>query len=35
MSELVRPFDAGRDHWRGGEGVVILPVISAKTGSSG
>jgi protein-disulfide isomerase len=24
MSELVRPFDAARDHWRGGEGVVIL-----------
>jgi protein-disulfide isomerase len=24
MSELVRPFDAARDHWRGGEGVAIL-----------
>jgi protein-disulfide isomerase len=24
MSELVRPFDAARDHWRGGEGAVIL-----------
>jgi protein-disulfide isomerase len=24
MIELVRPFDAARDHWRGGEGVVIL-----------
>ena len=24
MSELVPPFDAARDHWRGGEGVVIL-----------
>ncbi len=24
MSELAPPFDAARDHWRGGEGVVIL-----------
>ena len=24
MSELVSPFDAARDHWRGGAGVVIL-----------
>ncbi len=24
MSVLVPPFDAARDHWRGGEGVVIL-----------
>jgi len=24
MSELVPPFDAGRDHFRGGEGVVVL-----------
>jgi protein-disulfide isomerase len=24
MSELARPFDAARDHWRGGHGVVIL-----------
>ncbi len=24
MSELVRPFDAERDHWRGGKGVVVL-----------
>jgi len=24
MSELVPPFDAERDHWRGGEGVTIL-----------
>ena len=24
MSELVPPFDAARDHWRGGDGVVIL-----------
>jgi protein-disulfide isomerase len=24
MSELVPPFDAARDHWRGGEGVAIL-----------
>jgi protein-disulfide isomerase len=24
MTELVRPFDAARDHWRGGEGAVIL-----------
>jgi protein-disulfide isomerase len=24
MSELARPFDAARDHWRGGEGAVIL-----------
>jgi protein-disulfide isomerase len=24
MSELVRPFDPARDHWRGGEGAVIL-----------
>jgi protein-disulfide isomerase len=24
MSELVHPFDAARDHWRGGDGVVIL-----------
>jgi protein-disulfide isomerase len=24
MSELVRPFDPARDHWRGGEGAMIL-----------
>ena len=24
MSVLVPPFDAARDHWRGGEGVVVL-----------
>jgi NhaA family Na+:H+ antiporter len=24
MSELALPFDTARDHWRGGEGVVIL-----------
>jgi protein-disulfide isomerase len=24
MRKLVRPFDAARDHWRGGDGVVIL-----------
>jgi len=24
MSELAPPFDATRDHWRGGEGVVVL-----------
>jgi protein-disulfide isomerase len=24
MSELVPPFDPARDHWRGGDGVVIL-----------
>ena len=24
MNELVRPFDAVRDHWRGGDGAVIL-----------
>ena len=24
MNELAVPFDAARDHWRGGEGVVIL-----------
>ena len=24
MSVLVPPFDAARDHWRGGGGVVIL-----------
>jgi NhaA family Na+:H+ antiporter len=24
MSDLVPPFDAARDHWRGGDGVVIL-----------
>jgi hypothetical protein len=24
MSELVPPFDAARDRWRGGEGVVVL-----------
>ena len=24
MSELAQPFDAARDHWRGGDGVVIL-----------
>jgi protein-disulfide isomerase len=24
VSDLVRPFDPARDHWRGGEGAVIL-----------
>lgn len=24
MSELMRPFDPARDHWRGGDGVEIL-----------
>ena len=24
MSVLAPPFDAARDHWRGGEGVIVL-----------